>query len=154
MLDVPLSPAAKVTIERRQQIVLIGINRPQSLNKIDPDTYYGLATAYHDFDSDPTLRAAVLFAHGANFCRGNDVEAFSALAKTGKSFKLNEQQLDPLGRAKTLSKPLIAVVHGDTWNLGHELHLFANIRVASKDVRFRQTENAHGRVPGVARSAW
>jgi enoyl-CoA hydratase len=150
IVDVPLSPDTKVTIERRQQIVLIGINRPQMLNKIDPDTFYGLATAYYDFDNDPTLRAAVLFGHGENFCRGNDVEAFSALAKSGKSFKLNETQLDPLGRAKKLSKPLIAVVHGDTWNMGHGLHLFADVRVASKDVRYRQTENAYGRVPGVA----
>jgi enoyl-CoA hydratase len=150
MVDVPLSPAAKVTVERRKQIVLIGINRPQMLNKIDPETFYGLATAYFDFNNDPTLRAAILFGHGDNFCRGNDVEAFSALAKTGKSFKLNETQLDPLGRGKKLSKPLIAVAHGDTWNMGHELHLFADVRVASRDVRYRQTENAYGRVPGVA----
>jgi hypothetical protein len=46
MVDAPLSPDTKVTIERRGQIVLIGINRPQMLNKIDPDTFYGLATAY------------------------------------------------------------------------------------------------------------
>ena len=150
MVDVPKSSDIKVTIERRKQIVLIGINRPQMLNKVDPDTFYGLATAYYDFDNDPTLRAAVLFGHGDSFCLGNDVEAFSALAKTGKSFKLNETQLDPLGRAKKLSKPLVAVAHGDTWNMGHELHLFADVRVACKDVRYRQTENAYGRVPGVA----
>jgi enoyl-CoA hydratase len=109
-----------------------------------------LATAYHDFDSDPTLRAAVLFGHGDHFSRGNDVDAFSALAKTGKAFTLNERQLDPLGRAQKLSKPLVAVVHGDTWNMGHELHLFADVRIASADVRYAQTENAYGRVPGVA----
>jgi enoyl-CoA hydratase len=39
MVDVPLSPDSKVTVERRKQIVLIGINRPQMLNKIDPDTF-------------------------------------------------------------------------------------------------------------------
>jgi enoyl-CoA hydratase len=148
--DIPKSVSATLTIERRKQIVLIGINRPQMLNEIDPDTFYALATAYYDFDNDLTLRAAVLFGHGENFCRGIDVEAFSALAKAGKSFKLNETQLDPLGRAKKLSKPLVAVAHGDTWNMGHELQLFADVRVVSKDVRYRHTENAHGRVPGVA----
>jgi enoyl-CoA hydratase/carnithine racemase len=40
------------------------------------------------------------------------------------------------------------VVHGDTWNMGHELHLAADIRVASADVRYGQNENAHGRVSG------
>ena len=34
--------------------------------------------------------------------------------------------------------------------MGHELHLVADIRVASADVLYAQTENAYGRVPGVA----
>ena len=34
--------------------------------------------------------------------------------------------------------------------MGHELHLAADIRVASAAVRYGQTENAYGRVPGVA----
>ena len=64
-----LSPDAKVTVERRGQIVLIGINRPQMFNRIDPETFYGLASAYYDFDNDSTLRAAILFGHGENFSR-------------------------------------------------------------------------------------
>jgi enoyl-CoA hydratase len=154
MIDIPVSPDTKVVVERRGQIVLIGINRPQMFNRIDPETFYGLAKAYYDFDNDPTLRAAVLVGHGEHFSRGNDVDAFSALAKSGKSFTLGAGQLDPLGRAQKLSKPLIAVAHGDTWNMGHELHLNADIRVASADVRYRQTENAYGRVPGVAPVRW
>src|ERR1700689_297131 len=51
-------------------------------------------------------------------------------------------------RTQHLTKPLIAVVHGDTWNMAHELHLVADIRVASADVRFGQDENTHGRFPG------
>jgi enoyl-CoA hydratase len=150
MIDIPVSPDARITVERRQQIVLIGINRPQILNRIDPEAFHGLAKAYYDFDNDPTLRAAVLFGHGENFSRGNDVEAFSALAKRGQAFKLGAGQIDPLGRAQKLSKPLVVVAHGDTWNMGHELHLVADIRVASADVRYGQNENAHGRVPGTA----
>ena len=150
MVDIPLSPEAKITITRRGQIVLIGINRPQIFNRIDPEAFYALAKAYFDFDQDASLRAAVLYGHGPHFSRGNDVEAFSALAKTGKSFKLGEGQIDPLGRAQKLSKPLVAVVHGDTWNMGHELHLVADIRVASADVCYGQTENAYGRMPGTA----
>ncbi len=154
MVDIPLLPGAKVTVERRGQIVLIGINRPQEFNHVDPETFYGLAKAYYDFDSDPTLRAAVLFGHGDNFSRGNDVEAFSARARSGKAFTLGGDQIDPLGRVQKLSKPLVAVAHGDTWNMGHELHLAADIRVASADVCYGQTENAYGRVPGVAPVRW
>jgi 1,4-dihydroxy-2-naphthoyl-CoA synthase len=129
-VDISLSPNTKIAVERRGQIVLIGINRPQRFNRIDPETFYGLAKAYYEFDNDPTLRAAVLVGHGEHFSRGNDVEAFSALAKSGKAFTLGAGQLDPLGRAQKLSKPLVAVAHGDTWNMGHELHLNGDIRIA------------------------
>ena len=148
MADIPLSSEAKITVERRDEIVLIGVNRPQIYNRFDPDAFFGLAKAYYDFDNDPSLRAAVLFGHGENFSRGIDVEAFAPLAKTGTPFAMKDGMLDPFAKAQQLSKPLIAVVHGDTWNMGHELHLVADIRVASADVRFGQDENTHGRFPG------
>ena len=148
MADIPLSPEAKITVERRGQIVLIGVNRPQVYNRFDPDAFFGLARAYYDFDNDPSLRAAVFFGHGENFSRGIDVDAFAPLARTGKPFAIRDGLLDPFARTQHLSKPLIAVVHGDTWNMAHELHLVADIRVASADVRFGQDENTHGRFPG------
>jgi enoyl-CoA hydratase/carnithine racemase len=74
--------------------------------------------------------------------------AFSACQER-KIFTLGAGQLDPLGRAQKLSKPLFAVAHGDIRNMGHEFHLAADIRVISADVRYRQTENAYGRVPGL-----
>jgi hypothetical protein len=67
MPDVPFSSNAKVTVERRGQIVLIGINRPYIHNWIDPETYAGLALAYYQYEHDPSLRAAVLFGLGDNF---------------------------------------------------------------------------------------
>src|SRR5271156_2267925 len=148
MADIPLSPEAKITVERRGEIVLIGVNRPQSYNRFDPDAFFGLAKAYYDFDNDPSLRAAVFFGHGENFSRGIDVDAFAPLARAGNPFAVTDGMLDPFARTQHLTKPLIAVVHGDTWNMAHELHLVADIRVASADVRFGQDENTHGRFPG------
>src|SRR5271155_2105336 len=148
MAEIPLTTDAKITVERRGEGVLIGVNRPQIYNRFDPEAFFGLAKAYYDFDNDPALRAAVFFGHGENFSRGIDVDAFAALARTGKSFTLGDGQLDPLGKTHRLSKPLLVVVHGDTWNMGHELHLVADIRVASADVRYGQDENTHGRFPG------
>lgn len=147
-MDKPADNMNKITIERRDQIVLIGINRPYIFNRVDPEAYHALAKAYYEFDREPSLRAAVLFGHGENFSRGVDVDAFTALAKTGKLTGVGEGEIDPLGKSSRLTKPLVVVVHGDTWNLGHELHLVADIRIASADVRFGQDENTHGRFPG------
>ena len=81
MAEIPLSTAAKVTVELRGQIILIGINRPYIHNRIDPETYAGLARAYYQYDHDSSLRAAVLFGHGDNFSRGIDVDAFAAISE-------------------------------------------------------------------------
>ena len=148
MADTPLGAASKVTIERRGQVVLIGINRPAIQNRVDPEIYLGLAKAYYQYEHDASLRAAVLFGHGDNFSRGIDVNAFQALAASGRPFLTDAEIIDPLPKTKGLSKPLVVVVHGDTWNMGHELHLVADIRIAAADTRFGQDENTHGRFPG------
>jgi enoyl-CoA hydratase len=147
--EMPLGSGAKVTVERRGQVVLIGINRPYIQNRIDPETFEKLAEAYYQYDHDPSLRAAILFGHGEHFSRGIDVEGFRSLAGTGKPWIAATGAIDPLGkRPPFLTKPLVVVTHGDTWNMAHELHLVADIRVASADTRFGQDENTHGRFPG------
>jgi enoyl-CoA hydratase len=147
--DVLAGPDTKLTIERRGQIVLFGINRPYVQNRIDPETFEKLAHAYYQYDRDPSLRAAILFGHGENFSRGIDVEGFKSLVGTGKPWIASTGTIDPLAKsAPQLTKPLIVVTHGDTWNMAHELFLVADIRIASADTRFGQDENTHGRFPG------
>lgn len=149
MADIPLGEDAKITAERRGAIVLIGINRPYIHNRIDPEAFAGLAKAYYAYDHDPSLRAAILFGHGANFSRGIDVDGFRALAETGKPLLDGDGVIDPLAKRKpVLTKPLIVAVHGDTWNMAHELFLAADIRVAAANTKFGQDENTHGRFPG------
>ena len=141
-------PDQMVTVERRGEVCLIGINRPQVHNRVDPEAFSALARAYAAYDADDGLRAAVLFGHGASFSRGIDVDAFAEVLRTGKARVPDADGIDPLGRRAFLSKPLVAVVHGDTWNMGHELFLVADIRIASAETRFAQDENTHGRFPG------
>jgi enoyl-CoA hydratase len=149
MSDIPLSPNAKITVERRGALVLIGINRPYIQNRVDPEAFAGLAKAYYDYDHDPSLRAAILFGYGENFSRGIDVDGFRELVQTGKPWINGEGQIDPLGKRKPgLTKPLIVAVQGDTWNMGHELFLVADIRIAAANTNFGQDENTHGRFPG------
>ena len=149
MSDIPLSPNAKITVERRGAIVLIGINRSYIQNRIDPEAFVGLAKAYYDYDHDPSLRAAVLFGHGDNFSRGIDVDGFRKLVETGKPWINGEGLIDPLAKRKPgLTKPLIVAVHGDTWNMGNELFLVGDIRIAATNTNFGQDENTHGRFPG------
>jgi enoyl-CoA hydratase len=98
MADIPPSSTTEVTVERRGQIVLIGINRPYIQNRIDPKTFLGLAKAYYQYDHDPSLRAAVLFGHGDDFSRGIDVDAFQAAVASDRPRITEPGATDTLAR--------------------------------------------------------
>jgi enoyl-CoA hydratase len=152
LLDIPLGSGAKITVERRGPIALIGINRPDVQNRIDPGTYFDLAKTLYQYSHDASLRAAVLFGHGEHFSRGIDVAGFGPVIAAGAPFIPKDATAvqDPLEKATTdrLSKPLVVVVHGDTWNMAHEIFLAADIRIAAANTNFGQDENTHGRFPG------
>lgn len=149
MTDVPPGPSVTITIERRDDIVLIGINRQALFNRVDPVTRQRLGAALYQYEHDPSLRAAVLFGHGPRFSRGIDVDAAQANMAAGQSAPpAAAPTIDVLGRESRLTKPLIVVVHGETWNLGHEMYLAGDIRIASADTDFGQDENTKGRFPG------
>jgi enoyl-CoA hydratase/carnithine racemase len=147
--DVPLGPAVTVTVERRGDIVLVGLNRPFIQNRIDPPTRIRLAETFYQYEHDPSLRALVLFGHGENFSRGIDVDASQAGIIAGQRAAATAPTIDVLGNGQPRrSKPVVVVVHGDTWNLGHEIYLAGDVRVAAANTRFGQDENTHGRFPG------
>jgi enoyl-CoA hydratase len=149
LADEAPGPSVTVTVERRGDIVLVGLNRPFIQNRIDPPTRARLAATFYQYEHDASLRALVLFGHGEHFSRGIDVDASQAGIIAGQRAAGTAPTLDPLGNAPPhRSKPVVTVAHGDTWNLGHEIYLASDVRVAAANTRFGQDENTHGRFPG------
>ena len=138
-----------VTFERRGNVALIGINRPAAQNRIDPATFAALGRAYYQYEQDPTLRAAVLFGHGDNFSMGLDAQAFGPSIASGKFTLDVPGTINPMGTSKAwLTKPLIVVVQGNAWFVGHELCLAADIRIAASNAKFSQGEVNYALFPG------
>ena len=149
LADVPLSDNATITVERRDDIVLIGINRTATHNRFDGATRRRMGVVFYAYDRDPSLRAAVLFGHGDCFSRGIDVDAAQASFQSGQPAVDPSGTVDILGKATPPpGKPVVVVAHGDTWNLGHEIYLACDVRIAAADTEFGQDENTHGRFPG------
>jgi len=147
--NIPLGTSVTLTVERRGQIVLVGLNRPAIQNRIDPQTRLRLGEALYRYEHDPSLRALVLFGHGPNFSRGIDVDAAQAGIISGNRETSPAPTVDVLGNTGVRrTKPVVAVVHGDTWNLGHEIYLACDIRIAAANTNFGQDEDTHGRFPG------
>lgn len=149
LAEVPLSDGATITVERRDDIVLIGINRTAMNNRLDGATRRRMGEVFYAFDHDASLRVAVLFGHGRSFSRGIDVDAAQANFQSGQPAAPPGGTVDILGKATPPpTKPVVVVAHGDTWNLGHEIYLACDVRIAAANTDFGQDENTHGRFPG------
>src|SRR5471030_1874864 len=149
VVDVPPGPSVTITVERRGEIVLVGLNRTFIQNRLDPLTRTRLAETFYQYEHDPSLRALVLFGHGEQFSRGIDVDASQAGIIAGQRTTGTAPAIDVLGNGQPRrSKPVVVVVHGDTWNLGDQTYLAGDVRVAAANTRFGQDENTHGRFPG------
>ena len=107
------------------------------------------ATRRYAAPTNNDLIAIVLFGHGENFSRGIDVDAAQARIMSGQRPVSATPTIDMLGNSQPhRTKPVVVVAHGDTWNLGHEIYLASDVRVAAANTRFGQDENTHGRFPG------
>src|SRR5260370_24557537 len=121
-----------VTLERRESILLIGINRPQVQNRIEVPTFLAIGHAYWQLDHDEALRVAVLFAHGPDFSPGLDPPSWADGLRVQVFAGAISEFVNPVGTSKPYrQKPLVVAAHGKTQLLGHELFLAADIRVAA-----------------------
>ncbi len=141
--------SSKITVEKKDHVLLVGINRPDKMNAFDVDMYRDLARAYGELHHDQDLRCGLLFAHGDHFTSGLELVKWAESFGEGEFPELPEGSIDPLGldEDKRLSKPVVMAVQGICLTIGLELLLATDVRVASTDVRFGQIEVKRGIYP-------
>jgi len=139
---------ARVVVERRGHLLLIGLNRPEKRNAADFAMLQQLALAYGRLERDPELRVGVVHALGEHFTAGLDLadigprlgpEGLEMVPEGG----INPWQVD----GTELSKPVVIAVQGTCLTLGIELMLASDIVVAAESTRFGQIEVSRGILP-------
>ncbi len=129
-----------VLVERRNNILVITINRPEARNAINRSASYGLAAAVDELDADPDLSVGVLTGTGKDFCAGMDLKAFASGEKIvvpGRGLGFTETPPQ---------KPLIAAVEGYALAGGMELVLASDLVIASSGAQFGIPEVKRGLV--------
>jgi enoyl-CoA hydratase len=145
----PSAAAGKVALERHGAVLLMGIDRAQVQNRVDPPIIIGLGKALYQLEHDDELRVGVLYGIGPDFCVGIDLPAFAAAVAAGIIPVKDPDYIGVLGLVPPLrSKPLVIAVQGGTQFVGHEYFLAADVRVAASDTVFRQAEVTRGTFPG------
>jgi enoyl-CoA hydratase len=151
----------RITTVPVDRVFAIGIDRPKKLNGFSAKMLSELAAAFTAFEQDQHAWVGLLFAEGANFTAGLELDKVAPVMKErGSVFPIGS--IDPLSlRPPLRSKPLVCAVQGICFTLGIELMLAADIVVAADDCRFAQIEVKRGIMPAggatirmVERAGW
>lgn len=125
-------PTAVVLSEKRGDVGIITINRPEVRNALNLAVRAGMREALDDFDSDPDVLVVVLTGAGGSFCSGRDLKAAAA---GEPMYPSRRAALESFNRT-TIAKPVIAALEGWVLAGGFELALSCDLIVAAEDARF------------------
>lgn len=136
-----------LTTETIGHVFVIGLNRAAKRNAFNLTMLRELSAAYTEFEDNPDLWCALLFADGDHFTAGLDLAEVGPAVAAGKPL-FPEGNVDPLdlsGRRRT--KPVVCTVQGWCLTIGIELLLASDVRLCATDSRFRQMEVNRGIMP-------
>jgi enoyl-CoA hydratase/carnithine racemase len=129
-------------IEHDDGVDRITLNRPDSLNALDPSLIDALNTYFQGLQRNRKTRAVVLKGAGKNFCAGLDLkQAMKRRAglqePPGVTESLDSQRriADIVMLMRRCPQPIIALLQGAAAGGGFALALAADIRIATKSSR-------------------
>lgn len=144
-----------IASERRGDVVVLTLDRPDSLNALGSDGDGDAVRAACDaINADLSVRCAVLTGAGRAFSAGGDIKKMAdpegPFSGAGLAVRSHyRRNVHAIARAFfSLDVPLIAAVNGAAVGLGCDIACMADIRIASDKARFGVTFLKLGLVPG------
>jgi enoyl-CoA hydratase/carnithine racemase len=146
---------AMILYEKVGPVVTITLNRPQSLNAINPQMTAELHGALDEAEADSAVRAIILTGAGRAFSAGYDIarrpDGRSSLDPSGvepaeflkRWWTSDSDSTQRLLHLWHLSKPVIAAVHGWVMGGGFWYSLACDMTIAADNAVFAQPEVRH-----------
>ncbi|HEY3020506.1 MAG TPA: crotonase/enoyl-CoA hydratase family protein [Solirubrobacteraceae bacterium] len=128
MSETATAPA--VLTERRDNVLLITLNRPEARNAVNLALAEGVAAGLDELDDAPELQVGILTGAGTGFSAGMDLKAFV----TGERPWVGDRGFAGIVM-RASRKPLIAAVEGFAVAGGFEVALACDLIVASRGAK-------------------
>ncbi len=135
-----------LTVERRERVALVTLNRPQALNALNAELISELNTALAELEADPGIGCVVLTGSARAFAAGADIKQMAGLSYPQIYLDDFFAEADRIAARR---KPMIAAVAGYALGGGCELALICDFIIAADNARFGQPEVNLGVLPGI-----
>jgi enoyl-CoA hydratase len=137
-----------IAYEKKENIGLLTINRPEKMNAISQELTKELSQLLDEIENDDELRVLVITGAGDKaFVAGADIkELVDRDARIGRRVSRERQEI--FSRIENLHVPVIAAVNGYALGGGLELALACSIRICSEKAQFGAPEVKLGIIPG------
>jgi enoyl-CoA hydratase/carnithine racemase len=140
--------AETVLYEKRENIAIITLNRPDALNAINRQLRRELAEAITRFDGDEEAVVAIVTGAGRAFCAGRDLKeratdnAAGVQARAADSMAPDRPYMWP-----QTWKPLIAAINGYALAGGWSIAQMCDLRLAAEDAQLGISETRWSLLP-------
>jgi len=140
-------------IERRADVAVWTIDRPEARNALDHATLEALANAVRDAAADRALRAVVLTGAGETFISGGDLRELRDKSTRADAERFSDLGFDLLSALEDLPCPVVCALAGAAIGGGAELAIACDVRIAARGavLAFKQVRmgvtTAWGTVP-------
>ena len=137
-----------IIYEVKDSVATIVLNRPEAMNSLDPESLAELNNAFETANRDESVRVVVLTGNGDKaFCTGSDLKKTMPPKESFAELTFGKPRwLYPFAGME-IDKPMICAVNGFALAGGMELALACDIRIASSNAQFGQSEVCVGSIP-------
>jgi enoyl-CoA hydratase len=143
-----------IKVEKTDKLAMVTLNRPDSLNAVNPQLHRELERIWVDLGEDQDVNAILLTGAGKAFCAGGDVKGMASRSGGGGEGGQRRFALNPAGGKRLvqnmleIEQPIIGAINGDAVGLGATIALFCDVIVASEKARFGDPHVKVGIVAG------
>lgn len=138
-----------ITIDSKNRILYITINRAEKLNALNKATLEELKSAVQHLNASSEFGAAILTGAGPKaFVAGADISEFSSFTIDEGKLLAAKGQENVFNIIENSAKPIIAAINGFALGGGLELAMACQLRVASDNAKLGLPEVTLGLIPG------